>query len=128
MFVRCVAILSAIIVTSWFNYIPFLQLNNARVTRPFLFMRRGGRARLGNCIATLCPFLIPTLNRTPLTQLSVCPPLGSSTSVPGSKDECNAAPLPVLNYTFSGIEVSFSPQHMLLPGSHPSLYPPSFPA
>ena len=24
-----------------------LQLCNARVTRPFLFMRRGGRARLG---------------------------------------------------------------------------------
>ena len=39
-------ILVAIVVVSLFNYIPPLQICNARVTRPFLYMRRGGRARL----------------------------------------------------------------------------------
>ena len=61
MFVRCVAILSAIIVTSSFNYIPILQLCIARVTKPFLFMRRGSHTRLikhqddyaDNCCNTL---------------------------------------------------------------------------
>ena len=37
-------ILVAIVAMSLFNYIPPLQICNARVTRPF--MRRGGRARL----------------------------------------------------------------------------------
>ena len=39
------AILAAIIVTSLFNYIPLLQLRNARVTRPSLCEGAGG-ARL----------------------------------------------------------------------------------
>ena len=48
MVVRCV-ILVSIVVMSLFNYTPPLQICNARVTRPFLFMRRGGCARLKGC-------------------------------------------------------------------------------
>ena len=36
----------AIVVMSLLNYIPALQIYNARVTRPFLLWGRGGRARL----------------------------------------------------------------------------------
>ena len=46
-------ILVAIVVMSLFNYILPLQICNARVTRPFLFMRRGGRARLSYSYVTV---------------------------------------------------------------------------
>ena len=36
------AIFTAIVVITLFNYIPLLQIRNAKVTRPFLFMQRGG--------------------------------------------------------------------------------------